>query len=131
MVATNSCPSASQAASGFWINGAMNRKARASRKRLAEEASIPPLCPDLPKPKGRPAKRFPIPAFAAKFCRVAHLDVSSRVGRSQGASIFWGVISVCFAAAACFYFWKNHENETKANVMRDQVLQLTEENETL
>jgi flagellar motor protein MotB len=62
---------------------------------------------------------------------VAHLDGSSRVGRSQGASIFWGVISVCFAAAACFYFWKNHENETTANVMRDQVLQLREENETL
>jgi len=62
---------------------------------------------------------------------VAHLDGSSRVGRSQGASIFWGVISVCFAAAACFYYWKNHENETTANVMRDQVLQLREENETL
>jgi flagellar motor protein MotB len=76
-------------------------------------------------------KRFPSPAFAATFCRVAHLDGSSRVGRSQGASIFWGVISVCFAAAACFYYWKNHENETTANVMRDQVLQLREENETL
>lgn len=55
----------------------------------------------------------------------------TRVGRSQGASIFWGLISVCFAAAACFYFWKNHENETTANVWRDQVLQLREENETL
>jgi flagellar motor protein MotB len=62
---------------------------------------------------------------------VAHLEGSSRVGRSQGASIFWGVISVCFAAAACFYFWENHKNETTANVMRDQVLQLREENETL
>jgi chemotaxis protein MotB len=62
---------------------------------------------------------------------VAYLERSSRVGRSQGASIFWGLVSVCFAAAACFYYWKNHENETTANVMRDQVLQLREENETL
>jgi flagellar motor protein MotB len=54
-----------------------------------------------------------------------------RVGRSQGASIFWGLISVCFAAAACFYFWKNHENETSANLWRDQALHLQEENETL
>lgn len=62
---------------------------------------------------------------------MAYLERSTRVGRSQGASIFWGLISVCFAAAACFYYWKNHENETTANVMRDQVLQLREENETL
>ena len=62
---------------------------------------------------------------------VAYLERSTRVGRSQGASIFWGLVSVCFAAAACFYYWKNHENETTANVMRDQVLQLREENESL
>jgi len=62
---------------------------------------------------------------------VAYLERTTRVGRSQGASIFWGLISVCFAAAACFYYWKNHENETVANVMRDQVLQYKEENETL
>jgi flagellar motor protein MotB len=41
------------------------------------------------------------------------------------------LISVCFAAAACYYFWKNHENETKTNVLRDQVMQLTEEADTL
>ena len=69
--------------------------------------------------------------IGSRLTPVAHLDGSSRVGRSQGASIFWGLISVCFAAAACFYYWKNHENETTANVMRDQVLQLREENETL
>jgi flagellar motor protein MotB len=66
-----------------------------------------------------------------KFTTVAYFISSPKVGRSQGASIFWGLISVCFAAAACYYFWKNHENETKANVLRDQVLQLTEENDSL
>ena len=76
-------------------------------------------------------KHFPIPAFAAKFSRVAFIDRSTRVGRSQGASIFWGLVSVCFAAAACFYYDKNHDNEKTANMMRDQVLQLTEENESL
>ncbi len=62
---------------------------------------------------------------------MAHLDGSSRVGRSQGASIFWGLVSVCFAAAACFYYLKNHDNERTADQMRDQVLQLREENESL
>ncbi len=59
------------------------------------------------------------------------ISTPTRVGRSQGASIFWGLISVCFAAAACFYFWKNHENETSANLWRDQALHLQEENEAL
>jgi chemotaxis protein MotB len=62
---------------------------------------------------------------------VAFIDRSTRVGRSQGASIFWGLVSVCFAAAACFYYWKNHENETTADMMRDTVLQLKDENESL
>jgi len=62
---------------------------------------------------------------------VAFIDRSTRVGRSQGASIFWGLVSVCFAAAACFYYDKNHDNEKTADMMRDQVLQLTEENESL
>jgi flagellar motor protein MotB len=62
---------------------------------------------------------------------VAFIDRGSRVGRSQGTGIFWGLVSVCFAAAACFYYWKNHENEATANQMRGQVLQLREENETL
>ena len=53
------------------------------------------------------------------------------MGRSQGATIFWGLISVCFAFAACFYYWKNIGNERSANQLRDQVLQLREENETL
>ena len=56
---------------------------------------------------------------------------SPRVGRSQGASIFWGLISVCFAAAACYYYWENLKNETNANKWHDQVQQLTDEMETL
>jgi outer membrane protein OmpA-like peptidoglycan-associated protein len=62
---------------------------------------------------------------------VAFNEKGPRVGRSQGASIFWGLVSVFFAAAACYYFWKNHENETSANVLRDQVLTLQEQRETL
>jgi flagellar motor protein MotB len=62
---------------------------------------------------------------------VAFIDRSTRVGRSQGASIFWGLVSVCFAAAACFYYLKNHDNERTANQMHDEVMQLREENETL
>jgi flagellar motor protein MotB len=62
---------------------------------------------------------------------VAYLDITPRVGRSQGASIFWGLVSVFFAAAACFYYWKYHENKMNANVLRDQVLTLQEESETL
>ena len=62
---------------------------------------------------------------------MAFIDRSTRVGRSQGASIFWGLVSVFFAAAACFYYFKNHENETSANQMRDTVMQLREENESL
>jgi flagellar motor protein MotB len=62
---------------------------------------------------------------------VAFIDRGSRVGRSQGTSIFWGLVSVFFAAAACYYYWKNHENESIANVKRDEVLQYQEEIETL
>lgn len=62
---------------------------------------------------------------------MANLDGISRVGRSQGASIFWGLVSVFFAAAACFYFWKNHENEATTNKLRDQVMNLQELNESL
>ena len=62
---------------------------------------------------------------------MAFIDRSTRVGRSQGASIFWGLVSVCFAAAACFYYLKNHDNERAANQMRDQAMHLREENESL
>ena len=62
---------------------------------------------------------------------MAYFINTPKVGRSQGASIFWGLISVCFAAAACFYYWKNHENETKATIMRDEVLNLQDERDAL
>lgn len=62
---------------------------------------------------------------------MAFIDRSTRVGRSQGASIFWGLVSVCFAAAACFYYWKNHESETAANQWRDTALQYRDDNESL
>jgi flagellar motor protein MotB len=62
---------------------------------------------------------------------VAYVESSRRVGRSQAVSIFWGLVSVCFAAAACYYYWNNHENETSANVLRDQVLTLQEERDSL
>jgi chemotaxis protein MotB len=62
---------------------------------------------------------------------VAFIDRSSRVGRSQGASIFWGLVSVFFAAAACFYYFQDQKNENSANQMRDTVLQLREQNESL
>jgi flagellar motor protein MotB len=92
---------------------------------------MPLLCPDRTKTKVSPAKHFPIPNFADSFRRVALLERGTRVGRSQGASIFWGLISTCFAAAACFYYWENHKNEVSANQWRDTVLQLRDENETL
>jgi flagellar motor protein MotB len=62
---------------------------------------------------------------------VPFIDSSSRVGRSQGASIFWGLVSVFFAAAACFYFWKSHENESSADKFRDEVLTLQDERDAL
>jgi flagellar motor protein MotB len=58
---------------------------------------------------------------------VAYLVRTSRVGRSQGASIFWGIVSSFFAAAACYYYWENHKNETGANTYRDQVMVLREQ----
>lgn len=62
---------------------------------------------------------------------MAQLDSTPRVGRSQAASIFWGLVSVFFAAAACYYFWKNHENEATANKLRDEVLMLQDQRDNL
>jgi flagellar motor protein MotB len=62
---------------------------------------------------------------------VPYQERTRQVGRSQAASIFWGLVSLFFTAAACYYFWKNHENETSADVLRDQVLTLQEERDSL
>ncbi len=48
----------------------------------------------------------------------------TRIGRSQGATIFWGLISVCFAAGACFYYYKSTENQKLAERWQDQTLQM-------
>jgi len=55
------------------------------------------------------------------------IDTPTRIGRSQGATLFWGLISVCFAAGACYFFWKNNENERLADVRQDQVMQLQDQ----
>jgi outer membrane protein OmpA-like peptidoglycan-associated protein len=55
------------------------------------------------------------------------IDTPPRIGRSQGATIFWGLISLCFAAGACYFFWKNNENERRANKWQDQVMQLQDQ----
>ena len=62
---------------------------------------------------------------------MAYIVRTSRVGRSQGASIFWGLVSAFFAAAACFYFWKNHENEMSADRWREDAFNLQDQTEAL
>lgn len=62
---------------------------------------------------------------------VANFDSTPRIGRSQGASIFWGLVSVFFAGAACYYFWKDRENETRAIQWNDTALSLQEARDSL
>jgi chemotaxis protein MotB len=52
------------------------------------------------------------------------IETPRRLGRSQGATLFWGLISACFAAGACFYYYKNTENERLTDQWHDQTLQL-------
>jgi flagellar motor protein MotB len=59
------------------------------------------------------------------------IDTPPRIGRSQGATLFWGLISVCFAAGACYYFYKNSENERQVVKWRDQTLQLQDQIDAL
>jgi len=59
------------------------------------------------------------------------IDAPPRIGRSQGATLFWGLISVCFAAGACYFFWKNNENERQADKWQDQALQLQDRIDSL
>ncbi len=62
---------------------------------------------------------------------MAHLDNGPRVGRSQGVIIFWGLVSIFFATASCYYYWKNHEHEESANRLRDEVLTLQDQRDSL
>jgi len=52
------------------------------------------------------------------------IDTPPRIGRSQGATLFWGLISLCFAAGACWFFWKNNENQRLAEKWQDQSMLL-------
>ena len=55
------------------------------------------------------------------------IDAPPRLGRSQGATLFWGLISVCFAAGACWFFWKNNENQNRADKWQDQAMLLRDQ----
>jgi chemotaxis protein MotB len=45
---------------------------------------------------------------------------AKRIVKAQGSNIFWGTLSIFFAAAACYFFWQNWENEQAARTYRDQ-----------
>ena len=62
---------------------------------------------------------------------MAYISGTTRVGRSQGASIFWGLVSLFFATAACYFYWKDYETQPEINKLRDQVLALQDERESL
>jgi len=53
------------------------------------------------------------------------------VGRSQGAVIFWGLVSFFFAMAFCYYYLKNRTNEETSRKMSDQVMILESERDSL
>jgi flagellar motor protein MotB len=61
---------------------------------------------------------------------VAYL-VKARVGRSQGAVIFWGLVSAFFASAFCYYYLENRNNEEKNRTLVDQVMILQGERDSL
>jgi len=61
---------------------------------------------------------------------VAYL-VKARVGRSQGAVIFWGLVSAFFASAFCYYYLENRSNEEKNRTLVDQVMILQGERDSL
>lgn len=54
-----------------------------------------------------------------------------RSGPGQGSHIFWGALSLIFAAAACYFFWQNSENELAARTLKDQETLLQLENQQL
>jgi flagellar motor protein MotB len=62
---------------------------------------------------------------------VAYLVKAPRVGRSQGAVIFWGLVSAFFASAFCYYYLENRSNEEKNRTLFDQVMNLQNERDSL
>jgi flagellar motor protein MotB len=62
---------------------------------------------------------------------VAYLVKAPRVGRSQGAVIFWGLVSAFFASAFCYYYIKNRTNEEDARKYDEQVTILQGERDSL
>ena len=62
---------------------------------------------------------------------MAYLVKAPRVGRSQGAVIFWGLVSAFFASAFCYYYLENRTNEEKNRTLVDQVMILQGERDSL
>ncbi len=62
---------------------------------------------------------------------MAYLVKAPRVGRSQGAVIFWGLVSAFFASAFCYYYLENRTNEERNRSLVDQVMVLQNERESL
>jgi flagellar motor protein MotB len=62
---------------------------------------------------------------------VAYLVKAPRVGRSQGAVIFWGLVSAFFASAFCYYYLENRNNEERDRTLVDQVMVLQSERDSL
>ncbi len=62
---------------------------------------------------------------------MAYLVKAPRVGRSQGAVIFWGLVSAFFASAFCYYYLENRTNEERNRSLVDQVMVLQSERESL
>jgi chemotaxis protein MotB len=52
---------------------------------------------------------------------VANFESTPRIGRAQGASIFWGLVSAFFATAFCIYYWKSIDNDQKLVALNDTV----------
>jgi outer membrane protein OmpA-like peptidoglycan-associated protein len=62
---------------------------------------------------------------------VAYLVKAPRVGRSQGAVIFWGLVSAFFASAFCYYYLKNRTNEESARQAIEQMTTLQDQKDVL
>jgi chemotaxis protein MotB len=58
-------------------------------------------------------------------------QTSRRSHSGQGSQFFWGILSVIFAAAACYFFWQNRENELTARTLNDQQTHLLTEKQQL